>query len=109
MRLLKISAGHIDHGRLSVVYDYSAASSMQHAHHLSPLCQFALHITNYAKTGSIAQAEPARVNSALPPESPPCLESLDCIPDFLSLPVDELLCHLDKSVMLRVRGIPLAQ
>ncbi|KIM84589.1 hypothetical protein PILCRDRAFT_6217 [Piloderma croceum F 1598] len=50
--------------------------------------------------------EICRVNPTQPPHELLQLETLDQIPDFLSASVDDLIAHLDKSVMLRVRDIP---
>lgn len=40
------------------------------------------------------------------PDDPERIESLDRIPQHLSSAVDDLISHLDRSVMLRVRNIP---
>lgn len=49
-----------------------------------------------------------RVNTALPPDVPPLVPSLDSeiLPHDLAIAVDNLIDHLDNSVMLRVRNIP---
>jgi len=51
---------------------------------------------------------PERVNRELPPVDTelPRLQSLDSIPVHLSSAVEDLICHLDRSVALRVRNIP---
>ncbi|KDR85200.1 hypothetical protein GALMADRAFT_233883 [Galerina marginata CBS 339.88] len=51
-------------------------------------------------------AEPAQVNTSIPPDDLPRLESLDHIPGYLAQAVDGLIYHLDRSVLLRVRDIP---
>ncbi|KAI0768466.1 asparagine synthase-domain-containing protein [Trametes elegans] len=53
-------------------------------------------------------AEPSRVNGSLP-DDPPRVQSLDNIPPHLITAVDDLITHLDNSVMLRVRDIPRRQ
>ncbi|EMD41682.1 hypothetical protein CERSUDRAFT_146870 [Gelatoporia subvermispora B] len=50
-------------------------------------------------------AELRKVNRFIP-EDPPQLQDLNSIPSHLSSAVDDLLDHLDRSVMLRVRNIP---
>ncbi|CAL1696562.1 unnamed protein product [Somion occarium] len=50
-------------------------------------------------------AEPRKVNRSIPGEVP-LVEDLDHIPEHLSVAVDDLIAHLDRSVMLRVRDIP---
>lgn len=54
----------------------------------------------------VQQAVPPKINRTIPPEDPARLESLDQIPEFLRQAVDDLIYHLDRSVMLRVRDIP---
>ncbi|KAG5639367.1 hypothetical protein H0H81_003511 [Sphagnurus paluster] len=52
-------------------------------------------------------AEPSQVNTILPPhEYIPQIESLGEVPEYLVKTVDDLIYHLDQSVMLRVRDIP---
>ncbi|KAF9270438.1 hypothetical protein L218DRAFT_848553 [Marasmius fiardii PR-910] len=53
-------------------------------------------------------AEPANVNPTLPPADHPVPQilSLDMIPEWLVMPVNRLIDHLDRSVNLRVRDIP---
>ncbi|KAF4623755.1 hypothetical protein D9613_001987 [Agrocybe pediades] len=51
-------------------------------------------------------AEPAKVNTELPPDTIPQLESLETIPEHLVKTVDDLIYHLDRSVFLRVKDIP---
>jgi len=48
------------------------------------------------------------VNTALPPDAPPSILSLDSaiLPPDLAIAVDHLIDHLDRSVMLRVQNIP---
>lgn len=48
------------------------------------------------------------MNTALPPDVPPLVPSLDSeiLPRDLAIAVDNLIDHLDNSVMLRVRNIP---
>ncbi|KAK1229384.1 hypothetical protein PQX77_007561 [Marasmius sp. AFHP31] len=54
------------------------------------------------------KAEPANVNSTLPPEDHPVppIRSLAVIPEWLATPVDQLITQLDLSVRARVRDIP---
>ncbi|RPD81814.1 hypothetical protein L226DRAFT_528055 [Lentinus tigrinus ALCF2SS1-7] len=54
---------------------------------------------------SLPFAHPSAVNRTIP-NDPPKVESLDSIPPHLTVAVDELIVHLDRSVMLRVRDIP---
>jgi asparagine synthetase B (glutamine-hydrolysing) len=54
----------------------------------------------------MVQAGLCRVNQTLPHEDAPLLQSLDDIPDFMLQTVDDLIFHLDRSVMLRVQSIP---
>ncbi|KAI6045017.1 asparagine synthase-domain-containing protein [Pisolithus marmoratus] len=61
------------------------------------------------RRASVAKfAEISRVNTALPPEDMPPLDPFSCgpFPKAWSDAVDELISHLDRSVMLRVRDIP---
>lgn len=51
------------------------------------------------------QAEVASVNSEIPSVLP-CPISLDDIPGYLTCAAEDLIQHLDRSVMLRVRDIP---
>ncbi|KAK0465353.1 asparagine synthase-domain-containing protein [Desarmillaria tabescens] len=51
-------------------------------------------------------AQPPKLNPSIPPDTWPRLVSLDEIPDYLLASVDDLISHLDRSVMLRVRNIP---
>lgn len=53
-------------------------------------------------------AKLSRVNTALPPDAPPLVLSLDpaILPHDLAIAVDHLIDHLDRSVMLRVQNIP---
>ncbi|KAH7883785.1 asparagine synthase-domain-containing protein [Phlebopus sp. FC_14] len=52
-------------------------------------------------------AEPNKVNATLPPDDLHRIQALDgAIPAPLSQAVDDLISHLDKSIMLRVRDIP---
>ena len=51
------------------------------------------------------QAEVARVNLEIHPE-PLCPVSLDDMPGNLTCAAEDLIKHLDRSVMLRVRDIP---
>ncbi|THU94866.1 hypothetical protein K435DRAFT_966719 [Dendrothele bispora CBS 962.96] len=51
-------------------------------------------------------AVPCRLNQSLPDKNSPRISSLDDIPDWLQPSVDDLISHLDKSVMLRVQDIP---
>src|SRR5258705_5121707 len=53
----------------------------------------------------IQQAEAARVNTEIPPELP-CPISLDDMPGNITCAAEDLIKHLDRSVMLRVRDIP---
>ena len=55
---------------------------------------------------SAQQVTPIQVNPNVPPEDSPRLESLDHVPLYLAQPVEDLLSQLDRSVMMRVRGIP---
>ncbi|KII93359.1 hypothetical protein PLICRDRAFT_35559 [Plicaturopsis crispa FD-325 SS-3] len=48
----------------------------------------------------------SKVNTTIPPLDYPQLQSLDSIPPYLSCAVDDLIYHLDRSVMLRVQNIP---
>ncbi|KAH9996543.1 asparagine synthase-domain-containing protein, partial [Russula vinacea] len=50
---------------------------------------------------------PGRVNRVLPPIDTelPRLQSLDCVPEYLSSAVEDLISHLDRSVALRVSNI----
>ncbi|KAI0724371.1 asparagine synthase-domain-containing protein [Cerioporus squamosus] len=50
-------------------------------------------------------ARPSTVNRTIPGD-PPNVAALDRIPPHLTVAVDELIAHLDRSVMLRVRDIP---
>ncbi|KAK7694458.1 hypothetical protein QCA50_001644 [Cerrena zonata] len=50
-------------------------------------------------------AIPQTVNRVIPGEEP-SVKDLDHIPDYLVKAVDDLIYHLDRSVMLRVRDIP---
>jgi hypothetical protein len=50
------------------------------------------------------QAEVARVNTEIPPELP-CPISLDDMPEYYRA-AEDLIKHLDRSVLLRVRNIP---
>ncbi|TFK76894.1 hypothetical protein BDN72DRAFT_884541 [Pluteus cervinus] len=52
-------------------------------------------------------AQLSRVNATLPPEDYERVESLDQIPSSMVKVVDDLITELDRSVMLRVRDIPL--
>jgi hypothetical protein len=49
---------------------------------------------------------PSKVGLDIPPEDSPLVESLDKIPEYLVAAVNDLICHLDRSVMLRVINIP---
>ncbi|KAF8973774.1 asparagine synthase-domain-containing protein [Flammula alnicola] len=51
-------------------------------------------------------AEPDKVNSTIPLDDVPLVESLDNIPEHLSQALNDFIFHLDKSVMLQVRDIP---
>ncbi|KAG6831260.1 hypothetical protein H0H92_011770 [Tricholoma furcatifolium] len=51
-------------------------------------------------------AEPSRVHTCVPPDDIPYLGSLATIPDHLAKTVDDLIHHLDHSVMLQVQDIP---
>ncbi|KAF8807600.1 hypothetical protein BYT27DRAFT_7233106 [Phlegmacium glaucopus] len=51
-------------------------------------------------------ARPGKVNTTIPPEDLPCITYLDQIPEYLCQAVDDLIYHLDRSVLLRVRDIP---
>lgn len=51
-------------------------------------------------------AKPSKVNTAIPSKDLPCIKYIDQIPDYLCRAVDDLIYHLDRSVMLRVRDIP---
>ncbi|KAI6005188.1 asparagine synthase-domain-containing protein [Pisolithus orientalis] len=53
-------------------------------------------------------AEISRVNTALPPKNLPSLDPFGCgaCPEAWSDAVNELVAHLDRSVMLRVKDIP---
>ncbi|KAF7339870.1 Asparagine synthetase domain-containing protein 1 [Mycena venus] len=50
-------------------------------------------------------SQPGRVNTALPPDDWPLIAGFET-PDHLGQPVDDFICHLDRSVELRVRDIP---
>jgi hypothetical protein len=56
-----------------------------------------------------SQARLCKVNPSIPPDNSPQLSCLRNIPDFLSLAVDDLIAHLNRSVMLRVQDIPRPQ
>lgn len=51
------------------------------------------------------QATPGEVNRELPPDDL-AVPSLDLLPKYLVQSTDELITHLDKSVMVRVCNIP---
>lgn len=53
-------------------------------------------------------AKLSRVNATLPPDAPPLVPSLDSaiLPRDLAIAIDQLIDHLDRSVMLRVQNIP---
>ncbi|KAG2149778.1 asparagine synthase-domain-containing protein [Suillus cothurnatus] len=53
-------------------------------------------------------AKLGRVNTTLPPDAPPLVPSLDfaIVPRDLAIAIDNLIDHLDRSVMLRVQNIP---
>ncbi|KAF8912868.1 asparagine synthase [Gymnopilus junonius] len=55
---------------------------------------------------SFSNAEPAKVNTLIPSEDLPLIESLDDIPRHLVQTVDDFVSHLDKSVQLCVQNIP---
>ncbi|TFK40956.1 asparagine synthase-domain-containing protein [Crucibulum laeve] len=55
---------------------------------------------------SLPYASPSRINEELPPDDLYRVESLENIPDYLRLPVEELVFQLDRSVKLRVSDIP---
>ncbi|KAH7915329.1 asparagine synthase-domain-containing protein [Hygrophoropsis aurantiaca] len=65
----------------------------------------------YIGTGQISRtvAEPTKVNSELLSNYPPPILSLDfgCLSEEVSNAVDQLIFQLDRSVMLRVRNIPI--
>jgi len=52
------------------------------------------------------QATPPRLNQNLPDDESARIGALDIIPDWLQSTVDDLIQHLDRSVMLRVQNIP---
>lgn len=49
---------------------------------------------------------PTKVGLDIPPEDSPLLESLDKVPEYLVEAVNDLIYHLDRSVMLHVVNIP---
>ena len=49
---------------------------------------------------------PSKVCLHIPPADSPLVESLDKIPKYLVAVVEDLIYHLDRSVMLRVVNIP---
>ncbi|RDB28658.1 Asparagine synthetase domain-containing protein 1 [Hypsizygus marmoreus] len=55
---------------------------------------------------SLPYAEMGKVNCDMPPEEYLPVTSLDLVPEYLVQAVDDLIYHLDRSVMLRVRDIP---
>ena len=48
----------------------------------------------------------AKVGLDIPPEDSPLVESLDNVPEHLVEAVNDLIYHLDRSVMLHVVNIP---
>jgi hypothetical protein len=52
------------------------------------------------------KAVPTKVGLDIPPEDSPLLESLDKVPEYLVEAVNDLIYHLDRSVMLHVVNIP---
>lgn len=46
------------------------------------------------------------MNQEIPPLDLPCPISLDDTSGYLTSAVEDLIAHLDRSVMLRVRDIP---
>ncbi|OAX44828.1 hypothetical protein K503DRAFT_728526 [Rhizopogon vinicolor AM-OR11-026] len=65
-------------------------------------------IPRYGDQQSLPFAKLSRVNTALPPDAPPSVLSLDStiLPRDLAIAVNHLIEHLDRSVMLRVQNIP---
>lgn len=51
------------------------------------------------------KAEPHKVNTSIP-EDPLRTVDLDHIPEYLGSSVDDLIAHLDRSVMLQTYNIP---
>jgi asparagine synthetase B (glutamine-hydrolysing) len=54
----------------------------------------------------ILQAGHIQINAMLPPENVPPPQSLENVPLAPSLPVDDLISQLDRSVMLQVKAVP---
>ncbi|KAK7463808.1 hypothetical protein VKT23_007146 [Stygiomarasmius scandens] len=54
-------------------------------------------------------ATPPRLNQNFPGDESARIGALDTIPDWLQSTVDDLIQHLDRSVMLRVQNIPPTQ
>jgi hypothetical protein len=54
----------------------------------------------------LQQADVARVNPEIPPPEVSWPISLDDVPEYLTRASKDLIRHLDRSVMLRVRDIP---
>lgn len=55
------------------------------------------------------QAEPAKVNSTMPPSDndfPPPTDIFTFTPEYLTSAVDDLISHLEESVRLRVCSVP---
>ncbi|KAH9846065.1 asparagine synthase-domain-containing protein [Lenzites betulinus] len=63
------------------------------------------HIPRVSEGVDVLFGQPKCVNRILP-DDPPKVKSLDCIPPHLTLPVDDLITELDRSVMLQVQNIP---
>ncbi|KAF8922342.1 asparagine synthase-domain-containing protein [Mucidula mucida] len=71
---------------------------------------FDSHLSHMSRSSShpssIDFTRPAAVNVSIPPEDWPHTTTLDIVPNHLEDSVDDLISHLDKSVMLRVQNIP---
>ncbi|KAF5377623.1 hypothetical protein D9615_005218 [Tricholomella constricta] len=83
----------------------SVSAGLDARYEFEELCTDHIYCLDFSQVPSYA--EPSKVNTLLPPpEDVPLVQSLNQMPDHLVKAVDDLIYHLDKSVMLRVRDVP---
>jgi hypothetical protein len=78
-------------------------------HYTSPFVSIYPMPSIYKCSLCCSQGRLRKVNLSIPPDNSPQSSCPRNIPDFLSLAVDDLIAHLNRSVMLRVQDIPRPQ
>ncbi|KAF8167897.1 asparagine synthase-domain-containing protein [Crassisporium funariophilum] len=89
----------IDFKYLSAIHEGTILDCFYTA--LNPICR-----TPEMPDNACRFAEPGKVNTSIPPDNLPCVESLDRIPEHLQEAVNNLVRNLERSVSLRVSDIP---